>query len=172
MRKNILAIVFTTAVLALSGYGQTDDTFVSKTGRFSVTVPVGFNDFVFLEGTDPGDPNRYLMKLPRGSCTMIYYDLSRREIAAGSQKLLKASRDESITSEQGVLDDQEDITVDGFPGISFNTHHLKDQTPIYGREVFVLANARMYNYMYFTLDRAELTKPDVQKFFKSFHVQN
>lgn len=62
------------------------------------------------------------------------------------------------------------VSVDGFPGRSIYVQVKNGDNTIYARSVFVIANGRIYNYLFLSLDETQLSRADVKGYFDSFHI--
>src|SRR5260221_11092680 len=148
MKTNAVALTLVIAVFVLSGYGQTGSPFTSKEGRFTAVAPAGFDKFEFKKNDDATASdgvtiNQYSMDLGRGTCMMAYFDVPDSVFQSKSvQKILEDGRDGAVNKAKAVLDDQENITLDGYPGLSMNAHITSDKFVIYARVIFVLAKPR------------------------------
>jgi len=185
MRRVLLAVLVI-AVAALAAVAQDADRGVidannnlsSKLGRFSVALPTGFGAFTFVnpKRNDPGDPliNQYSSDASRGTWMIAYYDISASVLAAKTaQQILNEGRDGAVKGAAGAVLKRDDaVTVDGFPGRSFYVEIPNSGQPIYARFVYILSKSRVYNYLFLSTDESELYKPDVKKYFDSFHITN
>jgi len=178
MKKLIFAVFFITSVFGLSAYGQNDTPLVSKEGGFSFIPPAGFGKFQFSKQTDSAEAGGkthydYEESLDRGYMLISYFDLGVNLVdSARIQKVLDGGRDGAVRGSSATLDSQENITVDGFPALSFIIHATdKDKITSYARTVEIVAGSKMYSFLLVTPTAPDLTKPDVQKFFSSIHIQ-
>ncbi|HEY2846367.1 MAG TPA: hypothetical protein VGI80_01035 [Pyrinomonadaceae bacterium] len=186
MTRIALAVLFAAAAACAAiaqdadrGLIDANNNLSSKLGRFAVTLPAGFGPYTFTEQkkTSDGDDNmvinQYSSDGKRGTWMIGYYDLSAKLLAdKTTQKILDDAQDGSVKAVSGSLKRDDAITVDGFPGKSFYVEIVNGDKTIYARDVFVLAKLRVYNFLFLSVDESELYKPDVKKYFDSFHITN
>lgn len=176
MKKYVFAILMF-GLLVLGAYGQTSTPFVSKEGGFRATPPVGFDKFDFEKVTQPADTgdlilNQYSSNLDRGTCMMVYYDLSESVFQTKSiQQMLEDGRDGAVKKTGGTLQRSEPVTIDGNPGLSVYLSVKNGESMIYARMDLVVVKPRIYNFLYISVDQAELSKTDVKDFFRSVRLQ-
>ena len=176
----LLTIAAAAAVAQDSDRGVVDanNTLSSKLGRFSVVLPTGFGPFTFVNPpkTTAEDPqiNQYSSDSSRGTWMIAYYDISAQVMAAKTtQQILNEGRDGAVKGVTGAVLKRDDaVTVDGFPAKSFYVEIPNSGKPIYARFVYILSKSRVYNCLFLSTDEAELYKPDVKKYFDSFHIAN
>jgi hypothetical protein len=187
MKTNLLLLVLLWTILTVTGLAQAtdsssdtlskDNNFVSQSGKFRVTLPSGFTKLNFStrsNATDAGtlQINQYGQDLARGTCMIAYYDLPESLFQTkGLATMLEDGVAGAIKQAQATLTKKEEITVDGFSGRSIYVKIENNGKTIYARSVFVIAKPRMYNYLFLSLDEAELYKADVKNFFSSFHIE-
>lgn len=152
--------------------GDTGNKLTSTEGRFSILLPANFEPYAF-ESRKSGALliNEYSASAERGTWTVAYYDVSPSIFQKFTvQQVLDASRDGTVKS--GVLKREDAITVNGLPGRSVVSQDKSGEHILYSRSVFVIDKPRIYNYLFLSLDKAELDKPDIKKFFDSFTVKH
>ena len=149
--------------------------FTSDTGGFAVTLPEGFapfrekkNEATKMTGYTSSGPNNV-------ACNVSYSEFSdelasQLDTPEKMDKALGAMRDNSVAGMKGILDKEDKISVQGYPGLSINGTIPGEQTS-YFRMNNVIAKARGYRFGCLSTNKDELDKPEIQSFFNSFQLK-
>ncbi|HEX8844012.1 MAG TPA: hypothetical protein VF791_05185 [Pyrinomonadaceae bacterium] len=150
----------------------------SKEGRFSITLPAGFQTFRHKAQTQPtavGDieVNMYNSDSPSGACIVSYSDYPPATFQGRSpQQILEDGRDGALKTVNGILEKQKTMTVQGHQGLSFYGTAKAGNSQIYFRFDYVFVQPRVYQIGYLTYQRAVLDSPAAQDYFKSFRIED
>ena len=149
--------------------------FTSTEGKFKVTLPAGFapfqekrNEATKMTGYTSSGPNNV-------ACNVSYSQFS--DALAGQlntpenvEKALGAMRDNSVMGMGGIPDREERINVQGNPGLSVYGTVPNVSGTAYFRMDNVIANSRGYRFGCMSTNKDELSKPEIEAFFKSFQL--
>jgi len=175
MKKDLI-VFLVIAGCVLSGYAQAQEPFVSKEGGFSIVFPAGLKDLKFGQSTVRGDlgeyeSKRYSLFLNHGLYAASYWDYPEKAYQVKSvDKLLSDGLDGLRKNPDATVSNVRNITVDGYPGNSYDSTLIVDGQLTYARTFVVIAKPHVYSWDVSFLDQAKLDQPDVVNFFKSFHV--
>ncbi len=174
--KEKLVVFMIVVLCVVSGYAQADRLFISKDGGFNVILPADFNDFVFSKTSQPTssgdrDLKKYVGEAARGKCMIIYTDFTENDLAGKTADKVLAESVEGFQQGGSTALNIKNSTVDSYPAKVFDTS-IKGNKSLYGRGSIVFAKPRIYYVLFLSDDKGELSKPDVQEYFKSFHIQN
>lgn len=148
----------------------------SQEGKFSLILPSGFTNpaaEMVPVATDVGPltMTTYLSESPRGLVMFSFLDYPASVFETRSvAQMLDGGREGALQSMNATLEKQEDFTFEGNQGrsIYFN---LDDQgEKAYGRIDYLVVKPRLYQLGYLSHDQAEMAKPDVAGYFKSFQL--
>lgn len=165
----------TTNAAATTSGAPSGTPFTSEAGGFAVTLPAGFaplrekrNEATKMTGYTSSGPNNV-------ACNISYSEFSdelasQLDTPEKLDKALGAMRDNSVAGMNGFPDREEKISVQGHPGLSVRGTIQGDQT-VYFRMDNVIAKARGYRFGCMSTSQAELDKPEIQAFFKSFQLK-
>src|SRR5687767_9821183 len=151
--------------------------FTSAEGGFKVTLPAGY-------GTPKENKNEqtgwtiYLSSGSQGNTCAVGFRPISEEIANSldtpekKQEALEIFRDDSLKGMQVggmniTSDKQENITVEGRPGLSVDGTATTGGSTRYFRITNILANTRAYRISCFSMAKENLDKPEIQAFFRS-----
>lgn len=149
----------------------------SPDGRFNVTLPPGFGQFKSQKTTRPtpaGDIELTILQTEnsRGGCMVGFSDFPEASFEGRTPlKMLEDGRDGALRNIGGTLEKQENINVQGRTGISIYGSGSASGRTFYVRFNFILDKPRAYQVGFLGYDRAELDKPDVDAFLKSFRLK-
>lgn len=149
--------------------------FTSDEGGFTVRLPAGFatfrekrNEKTKMTGYTSSGPNNV-------ACNVSYSEFSD-ELASKldtPEKLdtaLQTMRDNSVAGMNGILANEQKISVQGHPGLSINGTIPGEPTAFF-RMNNVIARARGYRFGCLSTDKDQLDTPEIQSFFNSFQVK-
>ena len=150
--------------------------FTSFGGGFVVTPPPRFSalsesvETATLSDGRPIEKHLFNSESPSGSSISIGYAdvVAEGEAMSPPQHILEGTRDGGLEGGKAKLERQEFLTIQGYPAISFYGTPGQDSGGPYIREIAILKGRRLYVITYGTTDRAELDRPEVEAFFKSF----
>lgn len=149
----------------------------SPDGRFSITLPPGFSEFKSQTTKQPtlaGDIELTILQTEntRGGCMVGFSDFPEASFQGRTpQKMLEDGRDGALRNIGGTLEKQENITVQGKTGISIYGSGTSGSRTYYVRFNFILDKPRAYQVGFLAYDRAELDKPDINEYLKSFTLK-
>ncbi|HEX8846067.1 MAG TPA: hypothetical protein VF791_15560 [Pyrinomonadaceae bacterium] len=149
----------------------------SPDGRFGITLPPGFSQFVSQKQTQPTpvgpiDLNILQSENPNGACVVSYLDMPEAANQGRSpQKLLEDGRDGAMRNINATLEKENNITVQGRPGISVYASASSQGRSFYLRYYFIMDKQRAYQIGYLAYNRSELDKPAVQAYLDSFNMK-
>ena len=164
----------TTSANTTTASASTGTPFTSETGRFKVTLPSGFapfqerrNEATKMAGYTSSGPNNI-------ACNVSYSEFS--DALAGElnapeklEKALGVMRDNSVKGMNGIAEREENISVQGHPGLSVYGTIPGSQT-LYFRMDNVIANSRGYRFGCLSMNKEDLDKPEIRSFFESFQL--
>ena len=145
-------------------------TVTSKEGRFTVSMP-GKPKETTQEADNPGGKVRirvFTVELSKDLAYMIMYnDFSVPALAAGPQTILKAGRDGGVSSLQGKLLQDKEISLgdDKVPGRDI----LIESPTVHFRARIFLADKRLYQVIVVG-SRAAVTAKDADQYLNSFKI--
>lgn len=157
---------------------QSETPYSSKEGRFSITLPPTFPTFQHKQQTQTtavGDIelHTFLAESSQGACIVGYSDFPPASfVERSAQKMLEDGRDGALGNIKATLEKQESGTVQGHESLTVYGKGGPVEKPIYVRFKFVLVRPRAYQIGYLSYDRANLDKPGIQAFFKSFRLED
>jgi hypothetical protein len=149
----------------------------SPDGKFSVTLPPGFGAFQSQKQTrqtlsGPVDLNVLLSENSRGASMLVYSDFPEAAFEGRTpKKMLEDGRDGALRNINATLEKQEDLTVQGRTGITVYGSGTYGGKPLYVRVNFILDKPRAYQVGFFSSNRDELDKPDIEAFLNSFRIK-
>lgn len=176
MQKNLVGLVIV-VMCVLSGYAQADKSLVSEDGQFEVVFPAGLPEPKFstiMQHFDFGDTEakQYVVENGSGNWTIQYYDHPATLFQSKTaDKILSDMLARQQNDPNKKLSNVKNLTVDSFPGNVFDFQKPSGKVIVFGRHATVIAKLRVYHYIFVCLDPAEMNKPDVLKFFSSFHIK-
>jgi len=149
----------------------------SPDGRFNITLPSGFSQFksqTTKQPTPAGDIELTILQTEnsRGGCMVGFSDFPEASFQGRTPlKMLEDGRDGALRNIGGTLEKQENLTVQGKTGISIYGSGKSGAQTFYVRFNFILDKPRAYQVGFLAYNRAELDKPDIDAYLKSFRMK-
>lgn len=168
MKKHSLVLLIV-GVLALpfsaAAQSQADEEFVLE-------LPEGFSEFQRTEQTVPTPSGpitqvTYLSKSDQGAFIVTYSDVNDQITDPGA--MMESGRDSLLKSINASLEDEQEISLDGQPGMSFR-YKADQPRPVYARTDLVVVGPRMYQVIFLGFTEEARDRADVASSFSSFRV--
>jgi len=144
--------------------------FVSETGRFSAALPEDPIEDVQTLPTSAGDLEVHFFTLEKENAIymVVYSDYPAEVVAQSSPTvMLDGARDGAVSNVQGTLLNEEEITINDYPGRALKVRASDGQATVHSR-VYLVDN-RLYQVMVVIPGSADLPT-EAEDFLDSFKV--
>ncbi len=153
------------------------ETVVSEEGRFSITLPSGYPEAAVTTKdveTAMGQVKLtvFISAVKDAFCMVVFNDYSAADMKGkDSDAILNGARDGALKNLNGTLEDEDEYTLDGYPGRRIYFSSTSDNDAIYGQSVFLLVKNRLYQVVFIGSDKKAPKKTEIRAFFKSFKLE-
>lgn len=153
-----------------------ENSFSSKPGRFSISLPSGFSK-PKLETSDIGDKGDKVKLYmhtslgENGVCLIGYNDLDIKDINDELRNtLLDGAKDGALKNMNATVGSEKNISLDGNPGRSMEFTADNEGQAMHGRFDYYLVGNRLYQVGFIGITEGALEDTDVLNYFASFKV--
>ncbi|MBI5778109.1 MAG: hypothetical protein HZA49_01465 [Planctomycetes bacterium] len=177
-RNQVMSYVLclTLGVSALLWGCAPPQTLDSVEGKFTVLFPAGFpapKKTSQLVSTAVGDIDvtLFISEKSNGACMAVFNDYPADfKDQADPKTVLDSCRDGAVRQVNGVLNKDEDCSVQNYPGrkIYYSADSMGQH--LYGVQLILLADNRLYQIGYVGSNKDSLTSPEIQGFLSSFKI--
>src|ERR1043166_2922532 len=173
MRKDLI-VLLVLLMCVLTAYGQAPKPFVSDDGLFSVVFPGDAKEVKFKQTPGHGDFGDYESKvyslfLNHHLYSVLYFDYPKKIFQYKSIEKIRNDGLADLKEKPDVtISNVKNITIDGYPSISYDSTTWVSGQLDYARSVLVIAGARYYLCDFSSLNPADRDDPGVQEFLASF----
>jgi len=148
----------------------------SSQGRFNVKFPPGFTNP--QEGTKEVETPAgklmmtiYTSAQDTTSAYMVaYLDYPEEAFNAGIEAMLDGAREGALKNMSATLEKQESVTLSGHPGRSMTFNGTSQGRPVYGRIDYYIAKPRLYQILFLTSNKEQVSSPEITACFSSFAI--
>lgn len=166
------------SVDAILQLGQKATPFSSSQGRFHIVLPPGYPRFKYLKkivtNKEGGKLGTHILTStgPNGNaCLVSFADLPAASFKGRTlQQLFQQYLDGGIRDQNGTVEKQRSIRVQGYPGLSSRNSILRGGTLFHARVDLVLVRPRLYQVMFVSSNKHDLEKGEIQAYFQSFRL--